>query len=279
VIGALGGSGTRAVARICEELGIFLGRDLNEAHDNLGFTLLFKRPKWLAHATAEDVGRALALFEKTQTGTGEITAAETRFVWRAAIRMAFTGHDHEMRGSGLWPLVRARRLLRADSKLRETSWGWKEPNSHVYLEHLARCFPDLRFIYVLRHGLDMAYSRNRAQLYNWGPRFGVFTKGRAHSCANLEYWCAATRHALEEGPRRLGTRFLRLDFDRLCTEPMAVLPGLMQFLGDTQSDDAAARLARHLSPPASIGRYRLHEWGSLDAAHIDYVRSLGFDVG
>ncbi|MGD7037261.1 sulfotransferase [Methylotuvimicrobium buryatense] len=42
-IGAIGGSGTRVVARLLMELGYYIGSDLNHANDNLLFTSKFKR--------------------------------------------------------------------------------------------------------------------------------------------------------------------------------------------------------------------------------------------
>jgi len=41
-IGALGGSGIRAVAKLFQELGYFIGDNLNQALDNLTYTVLFK---------------------------------------------------------------------------------------------------------------------------------------------------------------------------------------------------------------------------------------------
>src|SRR6266550_6138718 len=46
-IGGVGGSGTRLVAEILRHLGYYMGRDLNEASDNLWFTLLFRRTELL----------------------------------------------------------------------------------------------------------------------------------------------------------------------------------------------------------------------------------------
>ena len=53
-------------------------------------------------------------------------------------------------------------------------WGWKEPNSHLMIRHLHRHFGDrLRYVHVIRNGLDMAQSRNQLQLIRWGSVFGV----------------------------------------------------------------------------------------------------------
>ena len=53
VIGGVGGSGTRLIAQCLNELGFFLGPDLNEANDNLWFTLLFKRTRILTSSEEE----------------------------------------------------------------------------------------------------------------------------------------------------------------------------------------------------------------------------------
>ena len=46
MIGGVGGSGTRVVAQMMSEAGVYIGDLLNEPNDNLWFTLLFRRP-WL----------------------------------------------------------------------------------------------------------------------------------------------------------------------------------------------------------------------------------------
>ncbi|MEQ8763924.1 MAG: sulfotransferase [Planctomycetota bacterium] len=276
VIGALGGSGTRAVARICEKLGVYQGKDLNEAHDNLSFTLLFKRPRWIERATEAEIETGLTVLEKV-LGTGiPLERDERRFVRRAAFSMCWRGHDHKRRGVGLWPFLRARRILKALPPRAAETWGFKEPNSHVFLEHLARRFPSLRFIYVVRHGLDMAYTNNLAQLHNWGRHFGVEVRGTSTPAANLAYWVAATQRATELGRELLGDRFLKLDFDRLCRQPELELASLTSFLG--KSDVPASDLTHFIRPPSSMGRYRQHDWRSFDPALIDAVREQGFEV-
>ena len=45
-VGGLGGSGTRVLAEILLNSGIYLGSELNIFHDNLLFTRFFKNPEW-----------------------------------------------------------------------------------------------------------------------------------------------------------------------------------------------------------------------------------------
>lgn len=87
VVGALGGSGTRLIARILMESGFFMGSDLNRERDNLWFTLLFKRPRWFAEVATKDPGQirtAMRIMEKAMVGGGGLDSFERAFVWRAA---------------------------------------------------------------------------------------------------------------------------------------------------------------------------------------------------
>src|SRR5581483_5848515 len=70
-IGGLGGSGTRVVARLLQDLGFYLGADLNDYEDNLWFTLLMKRPRSLTRIQrhrSRHVHEALGVFESAMAG-------------------------------------------------------------------------------------------------------------------------------------------------------------------------------------------------------------------
>ena len=49
--------------------------------------------------------------------------------------------------------------------LKNTSieWGWKEPNTHMILPFLLKKYKNLRYIHIMRNGLDNAYSKNQNQ--------------------------------------------------------------------------------------------------------------------
>ena len=61
-IGGVGGSGTRVIASILKEVGIYIGGDLNHANDNLWFTLLFKHRDAL-NLNNTEFNKRLAIFE------------------------------------------------------------------------------------------------------------------------------------------------------------------------------------------------------------------------
>ncbi len=82
-IGALGGSGTRAVAQILIDVGVYLGDDLNVSNDNLLFTRLFKDPKWYKNASINDVRIRLEIFRKYMENEA-LKSNERRKLFRAA---------------------------------------------------------------------------------------------------------------------------------------------------------------------------------------------------
>jgi len=184
VVGGIGGSGTRVIANILKETGYYLGTDLNDALDNLWFTLLFKRPRWFQRQKnlEAEVVKGLSLFEKIMKNKGGITRDEYLFLVSAFFDIFFNGHDHLGSGRARWSLQRIKNMLIRQSPEENQDqykgWGWKEPNTHIYLEFLSKYFSDLKYIFVIRHGLDMAFSKNQAQLYNWGNLLGV--KNRHH---------------------------------------------------------------------------------------------------
>ena len=66
-IGALGGSGTRVIAQIVNQLGYYIGDDLNKPNDNLVFTRLFKNPEWYKTTDQKEIYSRLEIFDEYMT--------------------------------------------------------------------------------------------------------------------------------------------------------------------------------------------------------------------
>lgn len=275
VIGGLGGSGTRVYAVALQDAGVDMGRHFNAALDNLVFTLLFKRPRWFATAGDAAIGRHLATFTRY--------SRDRAFTPGDLARLARSIVDHDPTVGRRESAERARaafaRRPRAERRT-APAWGWKEPNSHLFLPQLIDHYPGLRFVYVARHGLDMAYSDNKNQLRNFGDQFGFpFPEGQgpdAEAVSQLGYWIHMTERALELG-ERLGDRFLYLRFDDLCAAPEAELRRLLEFTGVAPGDDLPA-IAAKVQTPASSGRWRDHDDRPFSDEQVEAVRRLGFTV-
>jgi sulfotransferase family protein len=282
-IGGVGGSGTRLVADMVLELGFYLGADLNFERDNLWFTLLFKRPEWYAKEHAGDASGihvALRLFERVMIGGRRPSMAELRLLLCAATRVAVRGRPPTGRGRGIgWPWGRVRSMLRAGPADLDghRGWGWKEPNTHIFLPQLADHFDDLTYVHVIRHGVDMAYGRNQFQLHNWGSLFGVEPPASPELVprASLRYWARSNLRAVELGERLLGPRFLLLNYDALCRDPETGVDALLAFLGCSVS---AAKRGRLVSLPRRAPKRRDREMAPVEVEDARALSRLGFDA-
>ena len=271
VIGGVGGSGTRLVIRLLRNMGVRFRGELNESLDNLWFSLLFVRRSILLQSD-DEIDKLTWLFTNDMRHGAEITP-ELGDIITAACE-----YDRS-------PVIPQEQLLQARDSLLAASavnrqdehWGWKEPNSHILLPMLDRSFPDMKFVYVMRNGLDMAFSDNQNQLKHfWGE---LMLEGDTSATPQnlLRYWVAA--HKRMQGFRqRLGHRLHFLSFDRLCQDPEGELEALREFAGIQISKKELAALAENVSPPRTMGRFRNHDLAIFDPADVEFVRQLGFEV-
>lgn len=176
-------------------------------------------------------------------------------------------------------LVEIRALIESGmpNPLLYRGWGWKVPPNFFILEHLHDHFAGMRYIHVIRNGLDMAFSQNQNQLSRWGFYFDIDADKMSLPQASLKYWIAANRFAIELGQRLLHSRFHLLSFDELCTEPARVVAELAVFLGIRDMGDLEPLIAG-IRRPDSLGRYKSQDIGIFSKADIDAVAGLGFPV-
>jgi hypothetical protein len=141
-IGGVGGSGTRLVAAILNELGFCLGSDLNTAGDNLWYTLLFVRPN-MVDAPLSEVERRVRLLVHAMTQRGRVSQVDERWL----LTLANEPVPHGQMRQTSWLRERAERLLEAARQDAGTvlNWGWKEPNTHVVLDRLDLLLPRMRY--------------------------------------------------------------------------------------------------------------------------------------
>src|SRR5205085_158546 len=107
--------------------------------------------------------------------------------------------------------------------------GWKEPNTHIFLDRLQSAFPEMKYIQVMRNGLDMAYSSNQNQLRLWGPFIFGTRDYEVNPRWSLKYWCLV-HHRIQSIGKTMPGRFLLLNYDDFCSSPQKGLHDLLDFL-------------------------------------------------
>lgn len=282
IIGGVGGSGTRVVAEIAALFGFYLGNDLNSASDNLSYTLLFKRPEWFRHniGNKRQIYTGLSILEKSIIKGGNLTIRERIFLWKAVRNMMNYGHNKEGEGKGDWPVqrlpyIKAPQIPEA-GKLK--GWGWKEPNSHLLVPVFNEYFPHFKYIHTIRHGLDMAYSSNQQQLYNWASLFGIDIPENPEEIpsASFRYWVEANRRVISTGNQIGSEKFLTVNFDELCQDPLPGVRKIADFLGVSQKDELMLEAARLPVMPKSAGRYKEHPGKIFDPKDLSFLQGMGF---
>ncbi|WP_420434352.1 sulfotransferase [Hyphobacterium sp.] len=220
-IGGLGGSGTRATAMLVRNCGCWLGGELNDALDNLWFTLLFKRASVLIDSEAQ-LGSLFDMFAKRMTGGDPFKAAGACDLTDLARRDRFT-YTADWLQDRLESFVSPKEPQPSGQR-----WGWKEPNTHVVIERLFRLSADLKYVHVVRDPFYMAFSKNQNQAKIWGSTFLDRQLSGSASDA-LAYWVAVHRRIEALGDQYPG-RVMFFSHDRFMTDPGPEAARLLDFL-------------------------------------------------
>lgn len=273
-IGAVGGSGTRAVAKIFMDAGVFMGDDLNAPNDNLTFTRLFKNPSWYNNATKPEVKKRLRIFEKHMSGF-PLTLSERKEFRKAAEHNKLYVSDEKYISDILFS-------TKGFFQKKRTVWGWKEPNTQIFIEDIAEYFSNLKYIHVLRHGLDMAFSRNRQQVNNWGERFNIVIGENDTddqiATKQLDYWIKSNTSTINRGKKLLGENFYALYLQELSANPKEEIERLLKFAGVKFDQDLISKLKEIPQKQNSDGRYKNENTSIFSDEQKEAVRKLGFYV-
>jgi hypothetical protein len=209
VVGATGGSGTRAAGTLLQSVGVYLGQDLNRALDSLSLVP--------------------AIRQLAPNGLQSLEGAPVSKREKALNDFDRCLKDHMLHYNGQGP------------------WGWKNPRSMLILPFLVARFPNMVFIHVVRDGRDMAISRNKQQLKQYGD-------GELNEVAAAKMW-SVTNLLVAQFAQRLGKRYLRLRFEDFVYDPAAAALKISHLAEGTLPVDL--KILQNIVPPESIGRHRL----------------------
>jgi hypothetical protein len=273
-IGALGGSGTRVVAEIISQLGVYIGDDLNNSVDNLLYTRLFKNINWYKNATPKERDKRHLIFEKCMTGK------KLSFNEKVELFKASKSNIHVKSSNKYY-----KNIFLGEQKLNKNDnehWGWKEPNCHIYMEDIHRVFKNIKYIYVIRHGLDMAYSKNIQQLENWGFLYNLELKesdGKGEiAVKQLEYWIKSSEKAIQTGNDLFKENFYILNHQNLSLNPSEEIDKLVNFLGVSTTETIYNQVVGLPKIPATNERYKKENLNIFSKNQIEKVESFGFSI-
>jgi hypothetical protein len=158
---------------------------------------------------------------------------------------------------------------------RHMHWGWKNPRSMYVLPLIARLFPRVRFIHLIRDGRDMATSENQNQpRKHYQALFGQ-DLDESDPAGSIQLWAAANLGCANWAERNLGSRYLRVRFEDLCDEPVQTVASILHFAEfENISDEIIDNIAeKSVLRPETLGR-----WRSLDPMVADALTRRGGDA-
>jgi len=219
VIGAIGGSGTRVLARLVRRAGFFMGTNLNQFEDSIEFGDLNDR--WINRYLLRDIAPLSA--EEEALLLQDFAAAVER-------------HRSPAAGS--------------------IRWGWKAPRSIYFLPLLDRQWPELKFIHMVRDGRDMAFSSNQNQCRKHGPAvLRCELRDAPLPVRSAALWARINSETADFGETRMAGRYLRVHYEKLCSDPRSTIREMLGFL-ESQDLEPAEEMLGEVVPPGTIGRWR-----------------------
>jgi hypothetical protein len=216
VIGGLGGSGTRVFTKIARHAGLFMGSHQDGQEDSQSMSPLYNE--------------------------------------FATVYLTANGHlDTELRDDlgGRFTECLSEHLEGLPAP--DHPWGIKNPRSILMLRFWHEQFPSLRFLHVIRSGLDMAYSG----AYNQVRRHGKALLGPQVDLPRPEHmllwWERVNGMAADYGEAELGARYLRVRLEDLCSSPKRTTRKLFDFVG---GEGRVRRAVAEVERTESLDRWR-----------------------
>ena len=253
VVGGVGGSGTRVIAQLLQSLDFDMGSDLNESLDDLSFTALFKRPSlWPIDQHLPQLEEALDVYLASRGHKSTSWISQAHQNARAAELLKSTRQKDEWIETGD---LNDREQFLTTASQPKSLWGWKEPNAHIPLPFLLAALPNMKYIHVTRHGLDMAHSSNQTQLRVWGAQLLGRAVDAGSADDSLAYWCAAHERLLQLCALP-AMQILVLPFEKLFEDLDSALTQLYDFLQIPHVLNTSQTQVSRLKAPQTIGRHR-----------------------
>ncbi|MCC6355880.1 MAG: sulfotransferase [Verrucomicrobiae bacterium] len=229
-------SGSRFLAQLLQEGGVFMGAHLNESRDSLDVLRLVEHV----------VERHYPDFGALWCGDG----AAAREVVRIA-RETFASHL-----DGLPPES-------------DRPWGWKLCETGYILPVIDRLFPKARYVHLIRDGRDVAFCNHRGpdspfwrkiyfntdRIRTWGGRRCTAPEYRRRPHVyNALHWANSVMVGRAFGSM-LRERYLEIRYEDLCADFASAAPRVLRFAGIANPGPAIARLAS-VAKTSSIGKFQ-----------------------
>ena len=268
-VGGVGGSGTRIIASTLQALDLNCGNFVNKAIDNLCFTFLF-RDIDVFRQSDKIFASHFELFLKSLEGGHSLDLSDMKLLTDQAQRLT--------KGNPAKKAFADARMQGVINALQRPPTGkdifWKEPNTHIYLPQLLSSDVKLKYIHVIRSGLDMISSKNLRQFRFWGKTLFDLPAEPSNN-GILRYWASSNLRSIES-LEAAKADYLLIKFEDFCQHPKHGIQKITSFLNKDISAAQVEALAACVESPASIGRHVKQDLGAIDSDNLAALKTLGY---
>jgi len=236
-------SGTSMISERLDQLGLFVGRELQDDHESTFFLDL----------NDQIMARVSAAWDYPKPILDFLACDE-------AVRMTAAALAADLSSRRIRTFM-GREMLDAFDK----PWGWKDPRTVFTLPLWLRLFPGARLVYIVRNGIDVAKSlmvRERKLLSLRSQRFDDrMKKFSLRSCleragykgsprclslaGGFDLWEEYVQRA-DENLRGLPNPTLTMRYEDVLSDPKTHLPELARFCELETTADAIAKAAKQI---------------------------------
>jgi len=241
-------SGTSMVARMLEELGLFIGKGKEMNSEAFFF---YRLNNWALRQSG---------------GSWDYPEPVRHFIENQEVRAFAADYiTYMMKTPRIISYMGLLKYLRYGSPANlDIPWGWKDPRNTYLLPLWLDIFPDARIIHIYRHGVDVANSLkvryekllNEAKenyhankmIYWLRKRRGEFTN--TLRCASLREGFSLWEEYLREAERHvslLGDRAMEVKYEDLLAEPYETLQSLSHFCSLPHSQEIMVNLVKEVN--------------------------------
>lgn len=221
-------SGTTAVAKALQKLGLFIGQP-NRCDENAESLFFLRRHE-------EYLLEIGASWHQPQAALTHLSTDAGRAHCRDFLRYGVDG-----RWGGAQSLLRRYSgPSHVFSLLRGAAWGWKDPRTTLLAPAWLEVFPEAKIVHVLRHPIDVALSLQARQMALVDP----LPMMQAPQLKQLEHALNLVQLYVECGVamRHLGERYCEIHYEDLQENPAEKLQQVSEFCELPRRSDFTKRL-------------------------------------
>jgi len=151
----------------------------------------------------------------------------------------------------------------------EVIWAWKDPRNTLTVKFWRALFPNARFVYIYRHGIDVAESLVQRECKRGQSVYNSRCLSRLES---FHMWESYNRLAMNELDFVAKANQLHLCFEDMVSNPISELYRVADFCGLSLSDQALSELSSEVDSEKAFAYKKAEkktEWQALQSSILD----------